>query len=63
MPALHTAHVSSTLLQTLGDGTIIGPLLFGLQDSAQIVSIGASVSEIVTAAAFASLVCTQLKGA
>jgi malate dehydrogenase (oxaloacetate-decarboxylating)(NADP+) len=55
--------VSSTLLQTLGDGTIIGPLLFGLQDSAQIVSIGASVSEIVTAAAFASLVCTQLKGA
>ena len=63
MPALHTAHVSSTLLQTLGDGTIIGPLLFGLQDSAQIVSIGASVSEIVTAAAFASLVCTQSKGA
>ena len=30
MPALHTAHVASHLLQELGDGVTIGPVLMGL---------------------------------
>jgi malate dehydrogenase (oxaloacetate-decarboxylating)(NADP+) len=54
MPALHTAHVASKLLQTLGDGTVIGPLLVGMEKSAQIVPMGATVSDVVTQAVFAA---------
>ena len=51
MPALHSAAISAKLLQQLGGGTVIGPVLCGLAHSAQIVQTGATVSEIVTAAA------------
>jgi malate dehydrogenase (oxaloacetate-decarboxylating)(NADP+) len=54
MPALHTANVASKLMAKLGGGTVIGPLLIGLDKPAQIVPIGASVSDLVTAAAFAA---------
>jgi malate dehydrogenase (oxaloacetate-decarboxylating)(NADP+) len=54
MPALHTAHVASKLLQTLGDGTVIGPLLVGLDKPVQIVPMGATVSDVVTQAVFAA---------
>jgi malate dehydrogenase (oxaloacetate-decarboxylating)(NADP+) len=54
MPALHTAHVSSRLLQSLGGGTVIGPLLVGLDKSAQIIQMNATVSDIVTIAAIAA---------
>src|SRR6266436_2334288 len=52
MPALHSAAISAKLLQQLGGGTVIGPVLCGLDHSAQIVQTGATVSEIITAAAF-----------
>ena len=55
MPALHSAAISAKLLQQLGGGTVIGPVLCGLAHSAQIVQTGATVSEIVTAGALASL--------
>jgi malate dehydrogenase (oxaloacetate-decarboxylating)(NADP+) len=55
MPALHSAAISAKLLQQLGGGTVIGPVLSGLEHSAQIVQTGATVSEIVTAAAIAAL--------
>ncbi|MEA2780342.1 MAG: hypothetical protein QOK29_1886 [Rhodospirillaceae bacterium] len=55
MPALHSAAISAKLLQQLGGGTVIGPVLSGLDHSAQIVQTGATVSEIVTAAAIAAL--------
>jgi malate dehydrogenase (oxaloacetate-decarboxylating)(NADP+) len=55
MPALHSAAISSKLLQQLGGGTVIGPVLCGLARSAQIVQMGATVTEIVTAAALAAL--------
>jgi malate dehydrogenase (oxaloacetate-decarboxylating)(NADP+) len=55
MPALHSAAISAKLLQQLGGGTVIGPILCGLAQPAQIVQTGATVSEIVTAAALASL--------
>jgi len=54
MPALHTANVASKLMHKLGGGTVIGPLLIGLEKPAQIVPIGATVSDLVTAAAFAA---------
>jgi malate dehydrogenase (oxaloacetate-decarboxylating)(NADP+) len=54
MPALHTANIASKLMHKLGGGTVIGPLLMGLEKPAQIVPIGATVSDLVTAAAFAA---------
>ncbi|MBU3971202.1 MAG: NADP-dependent malic enzyme [Alphaproteobacteria bacterium] len=54
MPAIHSASISTRLVQSLGGATVIGPLLVGLEKSVQIVSLGASVSEIITAATFAA---------
>jgi malate dehydrogenase (oxaloacetate-decarboxylating)(NADP+) len=54
MPALDPANISSKLIQELGGGTVIGPLLLGLDKPAQIVPMGASVSEIVIMAALAA---------
>ena len=54
MPAIHSASISTRLVQQLGGATVIGPLLVGLEKSVQIVSLGASVSEIITAATFAA---------
>ncbi|HEY4586989.1 MAG TPA: phosphate acyltransferase, partial [Brevundimonas sp.] len=42
------------LVQALGGATVIGPLLVGLEKSVQIVPLGASVGEIMTAATFAA---------
>jgi malate dehydrogenase (oxaloacetate-decarboxylating)(NADP+) len=54
MPALHSANISAKLLQHLGGGTVIGPVLMGLSKPAQIVQTGGTVSDLVTAAAFAA---------
>ncbi len=54
MPAIHSAAISTKLVQAMGAATVIGPLLVGLEKSVQIVSLGASVSEIMTAATFAA---------
>ena len=54
MPALHSANISAKLLQYLGGGTVIGPILIGLAKPVQIVQTGATVSDLVTAAAFAA---------
>jgi len=54
MPAIHSASISTRLVQSLGGATVIGPLLVGLEKPVQIVSLGASVSEIITAATFAA---------
>jgi malate dehydrogenase (oxaloacetate-decarboxylating)(NADP+) len=54
MPALHSANISAKLLQYLGGGTVIGPVLMGLSKPAQIVQTGGTVSDLVTAAAFAA---------
>jgi malate dehydrogenase (oxaloacetate-decarboxylating)(NADP+) len=55
MPALHSANISAKLLQELGGGSVIGPMLLGLSESAQIVPMGSTVSDIVHAAALAAL--------
>jgi malate dehydrogenase (oxaloacetate-decarboxylating)(NADP+) len=54
MPALHTAHISSRLLQQLGGGTVIGPLLVGLARPVQILPMNATVSDILNIAAIAA---------
>ncbi len=55
MPALHTAHVASHLLQELSDGVTIGPVLIGLSRPVQIVQMSATLSEILNLAAIAAI--------
>jgi malate dehydrogenase (oxaloacetate-decarboxylating)(NADP+) len=61
MPGLHSANISSQLLQKLGGGTVIGPLLIGLTKPAQIVPVGATVGEIINLAALAAAEVKQRK--
>lgn len=55
MPGLHTAHISSKLLRELGGGTLIGPVLVGMEKSVQVVPMDSTVSEILNMAAFATI--------
>ncbi|MCE3249586.1 MAG: malic enzyme, partial [Geminicoccaceae bacterium] len=50
----HTASISSRLLKQLGGGIVIGPLLLGLSKPVQILSMNASVSEMINLAALAA---------
>ena len=54
MPALHSANISAKLLSALGGGTMIGPLLIGIDKPVQIVEMGATVSDLVNMAALAA---------
>jgi len=54
MPALHSASISTRVLQELGGATVIGPLIVGLEKPVQIVQLGARDSDIVNMAAMAS---------
>ena len=54
MPGLHAANISTKILQQLGGGTVIGPMLTGLERPAQIVSLGAAVTDLVNLAALAA---------
>jgi malate dehydrogenase (oxaloacetate-decarboxylating)(NADP+) len=54
MPALHAANIAAKLLQKMGGGQLIGPLLIGLDKPAQVVTMGATVSDIVSTAALAA---------
>ena len=55
MPAAHSAAISTKLLQQIGSVSMLGPFLVGLEDSVQIVSLGAKMTEIYNAALVASL--------
>jgi malate dehydrogenase (oxaloacetate-decarboxylating)(NADP+) len=54
MPSLNAAATCSGLMQMLGGGTVIGPLLLGLNKPAQIAPMGATVSDLVSLAALAA---------
>jgi len=54
MPGLHSAHISSRLMQSLGGVTVIGPVIDGLAKPVQIVQMGATVSDLVNHAALAA---------
>ncbi len=56
MPAIHSASISTKLLDTVGGATVLGPFLTGLEKPVQICPLGATASEVVqmaTLAAFA----------
>lgn len=54
MPAIHSAAISTKMLQELGGLTVMGPLLIGLEKSVQIAQMGAKDSDIVNMAAIAA---------
>jgi malate dehydrogenase (oxaloacetate-decarboxylating)(NADP+) len=54
MPGLYSASISSRLLQKLGGGTVIGPMLVGLSKSAQVARLDATVSDLVNEAVLAA---------
>ena len=54
MPSLDSATLASQLLEQMGGGKRIGPLLMGLAKPAQIVEMGSTVSDLVNLAALAA---------
>ena len=54
MPAIHSASISTKLVQALGEATVVGPILVGLSKSVQICPLSASVSKILTMAQMAA---------
>ena len=54
MPGLHSANISFNLMQQLGGGSVIGPMPWGHSTPFQIVQMGSSVNDVVTAAALAA---------
>jgi malate dehydrogenase (oxaloacetate-decarboxylating)(NADP+) len=55
MPALHSANIAAGMMQELGNGSVIGPVLVGLDKPVQIVNMSASVSDIINLAAVAAM--------
>ena len=54
MPAIHSASIATKLLQSLGEATVIGPILVGLSKPVQICPLSASVSKILMMAQMAA---------
>ncbi|MDG5494328.1 NADP-dependent malic enzyme [Niveispirillum sp. BGYR6] len=54
MPALHAANIGAKLLHKFGGGTLIGPLLIGMDKPVQVVQMGANASDLTTAAVMAA---------
>jgi malate dehydrogenase (oxaloacetate-decarboxylating)(NADP+) len=54
MPALHAATTASKLLDKLGGGTVVGPVMIGLEKPAQITQMGSTVNDLVNLAALAA---------
>ena len=54
MPAIHSASISTKLVQALGEATVVGPILLGLSHSVQICPLSASVSKILNMAMMAA---------
>jgi malate dehydrogenase (oxaloacetate-decarboxylating)(NADP+) len=50
MPAIHSASISTKLVQALGGATVLGPILLGLSRPVQICPLSSSVSSILTMA-------------
>ena len=54
MPGLHSANIVAKLIPRVGGGSVIGPILIGLSKPAQVVQLGATVNDLVIAAAIAA---------
>ena len=59
MPAIHSAAISTQLVQAFGGATVVGPILLGLEKSVQICPLSASVSRILQLATLAAYDQTQ----
>ncbi len=55
MPGLHSASISTHLLQELAGGSFIGPIVDGFEYPVQIAQMGASANDIIKIAAFAAI--------
>ncbi len=54
MPAIHSASISTKMLEELGGATLIGPILIGLEKSVQIVRTNATATEVLNMATVAA---------
>ena len=54
-PGLHSASIATKLLEQVGECTVIGPILNGLEKSVQIVTMRSSINEILNMAAIAAV--------
>jgi malate dehydrogenase (oxaloacetate-decarboxylating)(NADP+) len=62
MPAIHSASISTKLLQALGSATVVGPVLVGLSRPVQICPLSASVSRILMMAQMAAYEVVDAEG-
>ncbi|HLK24626.1 MAG TPA: NADP-dependent malic enzyme [Caulobacteraceae bacterium] len=62
MPAIHSASISTKLVQSLGGATVVGPVLLGLSKSVQICPLSASVSKILQMATMAAYERAHVNG-
>ncbi len=54
-PGLHSASIATKLLEEVGNCTVIGPILDGLEKSVQIVTMRSSINDILNMAAIAAV--------
>ena len=54
MPAIHSAAIATNLLEGMSRATVIGPILLGFEKPVQIVSLGATVNDVVNLATVAA---------
>jgi len=54
MPAIHSASISTKLVQALGGATVLGPILLGMSRPVQICPLSSSVSGILNMATMAA---------
>jgi malate dehydrogenase (oxaloacetate-decarboxylating)(NADP+) len=54
MPAIHSASISTKLVQALGGATVLGPILLGMSHPVQICPLSSSVSGILNMATMAA---------
>ena len=59
MPGLHSANIAFKLMKKLGGGSTIGPVISGASHPFQIVQMGASVNDILQAAAISTFESLQ----
>ena len=54
MPGLQSANISAKLLRELGKGSVIGPMLVGMEKPVQIATMSSTASELMTLAVLAA---------
>lgn len=60
-PGLHSANIATKLLESVGNCTVIGPILDGFEQSVQIVTMSSSINDILNMAAIAAVASNKNK--